>query len=620
MYITIGIFAHVDSGKTTLAESLLYETRSIKEKGRVDHQNTLLDYHAIERARGITVFSEQAEFSYKDKHYYLIDTPGHMDFSLEMERSLSIMDYAIIVISAVEGIQGHTETIWNLTRHYKIPCFIFLNKMDREGASRNRVMKQLEQTFKGFFVFLGEGLTPETVESIAETDEGLLDDYLEGNEMDWSQIVTAQIQKRLLYPVFEGSALKGEGILELLNGLDAYAATDYDEQLPFDYQLYKIRHNEKGERLNYLKIQGGSLKVKAAVAGEKVNELRFYQGARYLSTPEAKAGQLVVATGLTQPLATLTLTPALRVSVINENPRELLAVMRLLEVEDPGLLVEWTTETETIHLAVMGAIQLEVLQEILRDRFGQQVEFGPRQVIYQETITAPVVGKGHYEPLKHYAEIHLLLEPAPLGSGIAFESDCHVHQLGAASQNLVQQHVLEQTPSGILTGSALTDLKVTLLTGAIHEKHTHGGDLLEATSRAIRQGLQKTGCQLLEPVYDVRIEVALELMGRVLTDINKAFGHAFDPNMDETHCRIHARVPVATFMDYPMEFLSYTKGRGQIHLRVAGYEPCHNPEEIIEKLGYDSSADRSYPSGSIFCAKGAGFTVPWDESDNYMHL
>jgi len=620
MSITLGVFAHVDAGKTTFSERILYETGTISGIGRVDHQNTLLDYHEIERKRGITVFSEQAAFTFADKTYYLIDTPGHIDFSLEMERALAIMDYGILVISAVEGIQGHTETIWKLAQAHQIPVFVFINKMDREGADLERVINQLQGMCNSPILNLEAGLTEAVIEQLAETDEELLDAYLEGDRLDWWEAAKEQTKSRKVVPVFHGSALKGEGISHFLEGLSRLMETNYDPKAPLAYEVYKIRHTDKGERLTYLKILSGRLKVREEVGLDKINELRFYQGAKYQQLQEAVAGQLVVATGLCQGLKDMGRATVLRVSVIHEAPHDVLKMFRILESEDPGLAVEWLEEQASILISVMGSIQLEVLEQVLLERFGQRVSFGPRQVIYLETLEAPVIGKGHYEPLKHYAEVHLRLEPAPRGSGIAFKSDCHIHRLSESAQNLIRQHVLEQAPKGVLTGSRLADLQITLLTGAIHEKHTHGGDLLEATSRAIRQGLKKGRPRLLEPLYQVKLQLPLDLMGRALTDIQKAFGKFSEPLVEGETCYIDALVPVATFMDYPIEFLSITKGRGQIHLQVAGYEYAHNEKEVIEAVGYDSEADRKYPAGSIFCAKGAGFTVPWDEADGYMHL
>ncbi|MDB8555987.1 TetM/TetW/TetO/TetS family tetracycline resistance ribosomal protection protein [Turicibacter sanguinis] len=643
---TIGMFAYVDSGKTTLAEQLLYLTHSIKQCGRVDYQSSFLDHHEIEKQRGITVFAEQATFSYNGHQYYLIDTPGHIDFSAEMERSIQIMDYAILVISAVEGIQGHTETIWGLLETYQIPIFIFINKVDREGADISTILKDIEEKFKIVPLFI-EGnecikdLSIEMIETIAQTDEFLMSEYFEDNlfQDDWLKALKVKISQKKMVPVMAGSALKNIGILDFLSVLDELTDTNYSIRDEFSGRVYKVRYDDKGERVTFLKLLSGSLSVKDVVihqktkSQEKINQIRVYQGNKYECVSCAEAGQLVGVTGLSDfkvfdGIGALTesqsceLLPALSVTVLYDatiNPIEMLSYFRRLEDEDPSLGVFWNEETKQIQIQIMGIIQLDVLKNLMKERYHKDISFGPCEVIYLETIADSITGRGHYEPLKHYAEVHVLLEPGERGSGVMFQSNCHVDQLSISYQNLIKQQVLERKIVGILTGSRVTDIKVTLLTGAAHPKHTSGGDFYEATSRAIRQGLEKANSIILEPYYDFKIEVDLSLMGKVITDIQKSAGTFESPVTRNDQCIIKGRVPVATFMDYPIEFLSYTKGLGKISLRVRGYDVCHNQASIIELKQYNKEEDRSNPSASIFCSKGSGFIVPWDLADDYMH-
>ncbi len=643
---TIGMFAHVDSGKTTLAEQLLYLTNSIRQCGRVDHQSSFLDHHDIEKKRGITVFAEQATFSYNGHDYYLIDTPGHIDFSTEMERSIQIMDYAILVISAVEGIQGHTETIWNLLERYQIPIFIFINKIDREGTDLSTLLNEIEQKFKVDSIFIEASeqikeLSLEIIETVAQTDESLMSEYFEGNlERDyWIKALKVKIKQKKMIPVMAGSALKNIGIADFLSVLDELTETNYSIQDSFSGRVYKIRYDEKGERVTFLKLLSGSLSVKDTFihqktqCQEKINQIRVYQGSKYESVSYVEAGQLVGVTGLCDfrifdgigdlvERHSCELLPALSVTVLYDssiNPLEMLSYFRRLEDEDPSLGVVWNEETKQIQIQIMGIIQLDVLKNLMKERYHKDISFGPCEVIYLETIADSVIGRGHYEPLKHYAEVHLLIEAADRGCGVQFQSNCHIEQLPINYQNLIKQQVLERKIVGILTGSRVTDIKVTLLTGAAHPKHTSGGDFYEATSRAIRQGLEKANSIILEPYYDFKIEVDLSLMGKVITDIQKSAGTFESPVTRNDQCIIKGRVPVATFMDYPIEFLSYTKGLGKISLRVRGYDVCHNQASIIELKQYNKEEDRSNPSASIFCSKGSGFIVPWDLADDYMH-
>ena len=646
MYKTIGIFAHVDAGKTTFAEQLLYLTNSIKNPGRVDHQNSFLDYHDIERQRGITVFSEQACFSYKESSFHLIDTPGHIDFSTEMERAMLIMDYAIVLISAVEGIQAHTQTIWNLLQSKGIPSFIFINKVDREGANVTKILEEIKSRLLVETLYIKKSddinqMTDDFVECFAMCDEELMVQYFEQNytPQDWLKSLIKLIRQQRIVPVMSGSALKNIGIEEFLDALNQLTETSYSAKGDFSGIIYKIRYDSKGEKLAYIKANSGSLKVRdpllcnGSTQTEKVNQIRIYNGNQYQTVNFVEAGQLFAVSGLKQAKigdtfgnykdeARMKLIPTLQVAVINPSnlpPTEILTLFKKLEDEDPALSVIWDVKTQQVYIDIMGLIQLDVLKEGIKNRFGIEIDFGPCGVIYLETIESSVVGRGHYEPLKHYAEVHLRMEPGLSGSGITFDSECHIDQLPSSFQNLVQDYVLKKDLRGILTGSIVTDLKVTLLAGAAHEKHTSGGDFKEATYRALRQGLEKASNLLLEPYYQIEVEVELELMGRILMDIQKANGECELPIVQENRCLIKGKVPVATFMTYPIQFMSLTKGQGRINLTVLGYERCHNPNQIIESIGYDKESDRDFPSASIFCSKGSGFVVAWDEADLYMH-
>lgn len=646
MYKTIGIFAHVDAGKTSLAEQILYETNVIRTKGRVDHQNTFLDHHSIEKERGITVFTEQAIFDYNGSTYFLLDTPGHIDFSSEMERAIQILDYAIVVVSGVEGVQSHTETIVECLKKYQIPMVFFINKMDCEGARVEQVLAEIKANLSVHPLYITEekeltNLSLEIIEKLAELNDELLENYL-NHPIDasfWLTSLKQQLKQQHVCPVFSGSALKNIGITSFLKQFDELTETRYDNATPFKGRVYKIRYDEKGERITYLKVLSGKLCVKDLIKTsineeeEKVNQIRYYQGKKFETTPIAQAGELIGVTGLTRTMAGQTighelkreevlLQPVLSVSVLypnNINAKDVLAIFKKLEDEDPMLFVSWNEGTKSIDISVMGSIQLEVLKEMIQERFNLSIEFSSRKVIYQETITNQVIGSGHYEPLKHYAEVHLELEPGQRGSGVTFESVCSPEELELSYQNLIKTHIFEKTHIGVLTGSPLTDVKIKLITGRAHQKHTSGGDFREAAYRAIRQGLEQAHNLLLEPYYKVKFEVETDLMGRILTDLKKMYGEFDTPIIQDNKCFITGTVPVATFMDYPTEFLSYTKGTGRITLNVAGYDVCHNPEDVILELAYDKDADRLNPSGSVFCAKGSGFTVPWDEVHDYMH-
>lgn len=647
--VTIGMFAHVDAGKTTLAEQLLYHTNSIRERGRVDHKDAYLDSHDIERARGITVFADQAVMSYNGTAYYLIDTPGHVDFSPEMERAIQVMDYAILVVSAVEGVQGHTETVWQLLRKHRVPTFFFLNKTDRTGADVNRVLEEIRQhltpdaclitgSFAGGLV--GEPLA----ESLAERDERLLDAFLSGggDQAFWLEALKELVRSSRLYPCVSGSALQDTGVKEFLEQLHLLTEADYDRQAPFGGRVYKIRHDKSGTRFTYIKALSGSLKVREelcygegeGLVCEKTTRLMLVNGSKMQAVEQVSAGDLFAVIGLSEAEAgqgvglysdklSYDLVPALTSRVIFPESlpvKDVLKAFRILNAEDPSLNVIWEESLQEIHIHVMGVIQLEVLQQLVKDRFGFDVVFGRPEILYKETISSPVKGYGHFEPLRHYAEVHLLLEPRERGSGMTFRNASHVHDLSIGNQNLIETHLFEREHHGLLTGSPLTDVRITLLTGAAHNEHTHGGDFREATFRALRQGLEKADNVLLEPFYEYKIKVELDHLGKVLSDLQRASGQFDPPQTTAAHAVVTGRVPVATFMDYSTELAAFTHGRGSIQLVFAGYDRCHNEQEVIERKAYRKDADPLYTSSSIFCAKGAGYTVSWDEAEAKMHL
>ncbi|QDY32876.1 GTP-binding protein [Clostridium sporogenes] len=648
MHKTIGILAHVDAGKTTFAEQILYHTKSIKNRGRVDYKNSFLDNHKIEKERGITVFSEQGTFNYKDSTYYLIDTPGHMDFSSEMERAIQVMDYAVIIISVVEGIQGHTETVWNLLRKHNIPVLFFINKIDRVGANAENVIEDIKLNFTKKVCFIdkllnSDELSPELIEFIAEQDEYLLEKYLEDNyEKDlWLKSMKKLIKKSELFPCFIGSALQDIGIEDFLENLHVLTYTEYNEEEKFSGRVYKIRHDEQNNRLTYIKALSGSLKVKEEIAlpniendfCEKVNEIRIYNGDKYINVDKAEAGQIFAVTGLSaanigdgigtlKDKATYNMVPTLKSKVIFDeslNVKDVLKYFKILESEDPSLNIIWDEKFQEIQVYIMGVIQLEVLKNLMEERFGISIDFGPCEILYKETILDTVIGYGHFEPLKHYCEVHLKLEAGERNSGITFESACHADDLTTGNQNLVKTHIFEKDHHGILTGSPITDIKITLLTGRAHNKHTSGGDFREATFRALRQGLEKAKNVLLEPYYSFKMEVPLDYMGRVLSDIQKLKGDFNPPETIHNKAIIKGRGPVATFMNYSVEFISFTKGKGKFNFVFDGYDICHNEKEVIKKIDYDKNADIEYTSTSIFCSKGQAFLVKYNEAEEYMH-
>ena len=642
---TIGVLAHVDAGKTTFSEQILYHTKSIRNRGRVDHKNSFLDSHNIEKERGITVFSDQAVFELGESTYYLIDTPGHVDFSTEMERAIGVMDYAIVIISAVEGVQGHTETVWELLRKYKVPTFIFINKLDRVGADKDNVILKIKRTLSKDVIFIEENLKndelrEELIEFISEYDEELLEMYLEGKycKKVWMNRFKELTKESEVFPCFGGSALQDEGIKEFLDNIDELSFTNYNENNAFSGIVYKIRHEDNGNRLTFIKALEGTLKVRDEVSynddiKEKISSIRIYNGNKFKAVDEVKAGDIFAVTGISKVNAgqgigrlhkniEYEMIPTLMSKVIFSescNVKEVLGYFKILDAEDPSLNVLWNEKLQEIHVHIMGKIQLEVLKEVAKERFNLDVEFGPCKILYKETINSEVKGYGHFEPLKHYAEVHLKLEPIARNSGLDFENKCHADHLTTGHMNLVKTHIFEKEHNGILTGSPITDIKVTLLTGRAHNKHTEGGDFREATFRALRQGLEKAENILLEPYYKFKIDVELDYMGRVLSDIQRLCGSFNPPEILEDRVTITGRGPVKTFMEYSTEVIAFSKGKGSINLTFDGYDICHNTEEIIEEIGYNKDADIEYTSNSIFCSKGQGYIVPWDRVEEEMH-
>lgn len=641
---TIGILAHVDAGKTTFSEQVLYHTNSIRNRGRVDHKNSFLDVHNIERERGITIFSDQAIFEIEDSTYYLIDTPGHVDFSSEMERALSILDYAILIISGVEGIQGHTETIWSLLRKYNVPTFFFINKMDRTGASLEKIIGEIRENLTSDLCYINKlnSLEDGLIEFISERDDILLERYFNGdyNEEEWILALKKFIKESRVFPCLSGSALQDEGIDNFLKVFNDLTITNYKEDDKFSGRVYKIKYDDNGTRLTFIKALSGSLKVRDEVSyekdgerTEKISSIRLYNGSKFITVDKVDAGDVFAVTGLTSAKAgeglgelkgevSFNMVPTLMTKVIfdkSNNVKDVLRYFRVLESEDPALNVLWNEAVQEIQVSIMGKIQLEVLKEVIDERFNLKIDFGPCEIMYKETIGNISYGYGHFEPLKHYAEVHLKLEPNDRGEGITFKNKCHADDLTTGNQNLIKTHIFEREHHGLLTGSPITDIKFTLLTGRAHNKHTEGGDFREATFRAIRQGLEKSENILLEPYYKFKIDVDLEYMGRIISDIQKLNGSFNPPETRLNKVTITGRGPVSTFMDYSSEILTFTKGKGSINLIFDGYDVCHNTEEVIERLGYNKNADIEYTSSSVFCSKGQGFVVPWNKVETYIH-
>lgn len=629
--IVLGILAHVDAGKTTLTESMLYLSKTIRHLGRVDHGDAFLDYNSQERDRGITIFSKQAIFNWNDCQITLIDTPGHVDFSTEMERTLQVLDYAILVISGIDGIQNHSETIWKLLKHYHVPTFIFINKMDSIYANKDKLLNDLKDQFDvNCFDF--ENLDENFYETIALNNEKLLDYYLEHQTLTKEMIID-EIYQRNLFPCFFGSALKIEGIDTFLNEFTNYVK---EKQYPKQFQarVFKITHDKQGNKLTHLKITGGSLKVKEQVGNEKVDQIRIYSGDKYQLVNEVYAGDICAIKGfknfeISQGLGnestvnTPILSPYMDYRIIlpeNCNQHEALEKLLLLSKEDPQLHINYNNQSKEIHVELMGEIQVEILKNIISERFNLDVEFDHGNIIYKETILEPVEGVGHFEPLRHYAEVHLLLEPDKPGSGLEFAVDCKENVLATSYQRLVLSHLKEKEHIGVLTGSLITDMKITLISGRAHLKHTEGGDFREATYRALRQGLKATKSILLEPYFKFSLEIPVEYLSRAIYDIETMNGTFKLSKEQDEMAYLTGKAPVSKMQNYQSEVISYTKGKGRITLQIDGYHPCTNQEEIISKINYDSESDLENPTGSVFCSHGAGFNVKWDEVENYMHI
>lgn len=636
-HICIGLLAHVDAGKTTLSESMLYLSGRIRQQGRVDHGNAYLDTYELERARGITIFSKQAELVFGELEVTLLDTPGHVDFSAEMERTLRVLDYAILVINGADGVQGHTETLWKLLKQYRIPVFLFINKMDQNGTDAEKLLEELRVKLSGSCIRFGEAEdSEEFLENVAMAEEQVLETYLEHGTIERGEI-SRLIWERKVFPCYFGSALKNIGVKEFLAGLECYAKErSYPEE--FGAKVYKIARDPQGNRLTYLKVTGGVLKVRDLIryqdVEEKVSQIRIYSGEKYDAVQEVRAGRVCAVTGLTKtypgeglgaepPSEGPVLTPVLNYQLILPegcDTHGMLLKLRQLEEEDPELHIVWNEELGEIHAQLMGEVQTEILQSMIRERFQTEVTFGPGNIVYKETIKRPAEGVGHFEPLRHYAEVHLLLEPGESGSGLVFAVDCSEDVLGRNWQRLILTHLAEKEHRGVLTGSSITDMKITLVAGRAHLKHTEGGDFRQATYRAVRQGLKSTESVLLEPYYEFRMEIPAEFVGRALTDIQRMAGEFQTPDTEGDFAVITGSAPVSEMRDYQLEVTSYTKGRGRLFCTLKGYAPCHNAEEVIEQIGYDSEGDLDNPTGSVFCAHGAGFHVSWDQVPDHMHL
>lgn len=634
--IVIGILAHVDAGKTTLSEAMLYQTGAIRNLGRVDHKNAFLDTDIQERDRGITIFSKQAEMTYKDTKLMLLDTPGHVDFSAEMERTLQVLDYAVLVISGREGVQGHTVTLWKLLQKYEIPVFLFINKMDLEGADRAQILEELQSSLSAGCLDFED---PEE-EQAAMCEEGLLEEYLETGHISVPSMRNS-ISNRKIFPCYFGSALRMSGVEGFLDGIVQFTEEpSYPKQ--FGARIYKITRDPQGMRLTHMKITGGTLSVKETLdlpdapgaSGEKVNQIRIYSGGKYQTVQEAEAGTVCAVAGLEhthtgQGLGVeesenrFVLEPAMSYGVLLPDGADVhrtLQQLKQLEEEDPQLHIAWNSQTEEIQIQLMGEVQLEILKEMIRQRFDLELEFGEGKVAYRETIAKPVIGAGHFEPLRHYAEVHLLLEPGDPGSGVVLDTACREDLLDRNWQRLILTHLAERDFPGVLTGSPLTDVKITLLAGRAHLKHTEGGDFRQATYRAVRQGLRKTQSILLEPWYDFELEVPQDMTGRAMADIQRMGGSFELPQTRGDLSLIAGKAPVSEMKGYMAEVNSYTRGYGHLSCSVAGYEPCHDAEKVMEETGYRVDEDTENTADSVFCSHGAGYLVPWDQVDDHVHI
>ena len=644
--LTIGILAHVDAGKTTLAESILYLTGSIRKLGRVDHQDAFLDTYELERERGITIFSKQAELKLGEREVTLLDTPGHVDFSAEMERTLQVLDYAVLVISGADGVQGHVQTLWRLLKQYEIPVFLFINKMDQPDTNEKALMEELTNRLDEKCINFSAGLEMEEAkENLVVCDEAVLEHYLESGEIQKEEVVKL-IAERKVFPCYFGSALKIQGVEEFLKGIETFTKKcAYPEE--FGARVFKIARDAQGNRLTYLKITGGSLKVKMLLSNEKeaeegkeelweekAEQIRIYSGNSFEAVKEAKAGSVCAVTGLSHTycgqglgIEAHTFLPVLEPVLTYKieltegcNVHSMLIKLKELEEEEPQLHIVWDERLQEIHAQVMGEVQIEILKRMIWERYQTEVEFGSGKIVYKETIEDCVEGVGHFEPLRHYAEVHLKLEPAERSTGLHFFADCSEDLLDRNWQRLVLTHLEERVHKGVLTGSEITDMKITLVSGRAHLKHTEGGDFRQATYRALRQGLKKAKSVLLEPVYEFRLELPADKVGRAMADIQKMYGEFQLADSEGEYSVVTGFAPVSLMRDYQKEVMAYTSGHGRLFCTLKGYMPCHNADEVIEEMNYDSESDLENPTGSVFCAHGAGFIVPWNEVEDYMHL
>lgn len=635
--LVIGILAHVDAGKTTLSEGMLYVSGAIRRLGRVDHKDAFLDTFELERERGITIFSKQAEFTWKDLCGTLLDTPGHTDFSAEMERTLQVLDYAVLVISGTDGIQGHTETLLKLLQTYKIPVFLFVNKMDLPGCDKSHLLEELNRRFGDGFIDFSICGTDAFYESIAMCDENALETYMNNSEVP-GNMIAKMIAERKVFPCFFGSALKLDGVEQFMDHLCEYTMEKtYPEE--FAAKVFKVTRDDNGKRLSWMKITGGELKVKQLITykngeSEKADQIRIYSGTKYEAAEKAGSGTICAVTGLTQAVPGQglgiqkdslrpVLEPVLTYQMLfpdGTDIHDMMRKLRELEEEQPELQIVWKEQLKEIHVKVMGEIQTEILKSMMKERFGVDVTFGRGSIVYKETILNPTEGVGHFEPLRHYAEVHLLLEPGEPGSGLVLALACSEDILDGNWQRLILTHLKEREHPGVLTGSPITDMKITLISGRAHQKHTEGGDFRQATYRAVRQGLKKAQSILLEPYYHFTIELPSENVGRAMTDIQKMSGSFELPQTQGDISIISGKAPVSTMYDYSRELISYTRGKGRMFCESAGYEHCHNEEEVLAQIAYESESDLENPTGSVFCSHGAGFTVKWNEVEQYMHL
>ncbi|KNY26387.1 translation factor GTPase family protein [Pseudobacteroides cellulosolvens] len=634
--LVIGILAHVDAGKTTLSEGMLYLSGRIRKLGRVDNKDAYLDTNELERARGITIFSKQAIFEIDGTRITLLDTPGHVDFSAEMERTLQVLDYAILVISGADGVQGHTKTLWRLLDMYKIPVFLFVNKMDQNVTDRDKLINKIKKQLDDRCIEFGQVKEDVFYDQLAMCDEIMMEAYLKTGHIETARIGVA-VKERKVFPCFFGSALKLEGVEQFVHGLVKYAkAPGYTDE--FGAKIFKITRDEQGNRLTHMKLTGGKLKVKDVLTNgvweEKVNQIRIYSGQRFEPVNEVDGGSVVALTGLSESRpgdglgieeasAAPVLEPVLLYRIVLPegcDPRVMIPKLRQIEEEEPEIQIAWDEQLQEIQAKIMGEVQIEILQSLIKSRFDVDVAFDEGRIVYKETIGNVVEGVGHFEPLRHYAEVHLLLEPGEPGSGLLYRSECSEDVLSKSWQRLILTHLEEKAHKGVLTGSTITDMKITLVSGRAHNKHTEGGDFREATYRAVRQGLKEAESILLEPYYAFQLELPEKMVGRAMTDIENMNGTSEISQINDDMAVLVGSAPVITMRNYQKEVMAYTKGLGRLFCSLKGYEPCHNTHEVMERIGYDSERDVGNPTGSVFCAQGAGFLVEWDEVKNYMHV